>query len=170
MRRNRLVSRLRKIGARLSHGNTPRWIAITTALLILIGAWAAVLIERPLDESDPKAVATQFMEDVRQGRPNHAYQLISEGFKASVTQEYFKTKTIPDSTGTWPNWEARYVGQQATQPDAKDDVNVLFVIPSDGEVKAKDVMIRTVKEGEVWRVESMSSITHIGGQTAPGAF
>lgn len=170
---HRISRPVRRLAAQIQQSNRNRAIAIAAALalLALVIGWGTLLTERPLDQADPVAVASRFIQDVRDDKPNHAYQLMTDDFRSQTSLNQFTNQVLPDATSQWPDWTAVYKATTNHPGDAGiNDHVIIFVIPSDGQVRAQQAMIR-VKRGDqaVWRVESISSITHINGKIAPGA-
>lgn len=173
MTRHRIIRPVQRILARTQQSNRNRAItlAVAAAILALAVGWGTLLMERPLDRTDPVAVASRFIQDVRDDKPNHAYQLMTDGFKSQTSLSEFTNQVLPDSTGQWPDWTAIYKATTNKPGDANtDDHVIIFVIPSDGQVRAQQAMIRVKRDARGnWLVESISSITHINGKIAPGA-
>lgn len=105
-------------------------------------------------------VADDFFLALRENRPEAAYELTSQAFKSSTSQEellrYLASVKLMESTGT--NWSSRYIN--GDQGEIKGTVETL----SNGTVPVTLVFVKD--EGE-WRLLNIDAVTPSMGSASP---
>jgi hypothetical protein len=133
-----------------------RWTLIALPLVALAAAWAITLTSQPVDRSDPAAVAEHFLTAVQANHPNQAYALTSKGYRQAISKDDFANKLVSDLSQTTPHSKPALFNQSNPPNGDKNQVQVIYNIPADGQADDHRAAIFVVRENSAWAVEGFT--------------